>query len=303
MDSATIHGIKVFLTIVREGSMRAASAKLGVGASAVSLQLKSLEERLGVDLITRTTRRLELTDAGRILSDSAAPAFRDLAGSVEKARQRAASATSTLRLSMSRGAYLVAIAPMLDRFLNDNPGISLEISWNEELVDIERKRFHAGVRLGDVLAPEMVAIRASPPVPSAFFASPRYLDVNGRPEYPRDLLTHRCIRHRHPTSGKLRDWWVTEDGQAKRIDPPARLIFDAAMGVIQAAREGHGVGWSMHATMHEHIRTGELEIVLEGFATNLPPFYLYFPEQNARNEPLSRFIDSINMHMSNDTER
>ena len=302
MDRAIVHGVDVFLTIVREGSMRAAAAKLGVGAPAISLQLKSLEERLGVDLLVRTTRKLGLTEAGQVLFDSAAPAYRDLADAVEKAQQKASSTIRTLRLSMSRGAYLVAVAPILNEFLSNNPGISLEISWNEELVDIERKGFHAGVRLGDVLAPEMAAIRATPSVPSSFFASPDYLETNGRPKQPRDLLSHRCIRHRNPTSGQLREWWVQEDGQAKRIDPPARLVFDAAMGVIQAAREGHGVGWSMRATMEDHIASGELEIVLDGFATDLPPFYLYFPEQNEREEPLSLLIDTMRRHVSGDSQ-
>lgn len=300
MDRTIVHGIDVFLTIVREGSMRAAAAKLGVGAPAISLQLKSLEERLGIDLLVRTTRKLELTEAGQVLFDSAAPAYRDLAGSVEKAQHASASATKTLRLSMSRGAYLVAIAPMLDNFLADNSGITLEISWNEELVDIDRKGFHAGVRMGDVLAADMAAIQASPRVPSAFFASSDYIEANGRPLRPRDLLDHHCIRHRHPTSGQLREWTVQEDGQDKRIDPPARLVFDAAMGVIQAARDGHGIGWSMRATMEDHISTGDLEIVLDGFAADLPPFYLYFAEQNADAGPLAYFIESMKQHLSDD---
>lgn len=301
MDRTIVHGIDVFLTIVREGSMRAAAAKLGVGAPAISLQLKSLEERLGVDLIVRTTRKLELTEAGQVLFDSAAPAYRDLTSSVEKAQQASASAIKTLRLSMSRGAYLVAIVPMLDGFLKNNPGITLEISWNEELVDIERKGFHAGVRMGDVLAADMAAIRASSPVPSAFFASPDYIAAHGRPTRPRDLFDHHCIRHRNPTSGQLREWAARDDGQDKRIDPPARLVFDAAMGVIQAARDGHGIGWSMRATMEDHMKAGDLEIVLDGFAADLPPFYLYFPEQNADTEPLVQFIDSMKQHLSSDT--
>ncbi|WP_375595787.1 LysR family transcriptional regulator [Algihabitans albus] len=296
MDRTIVHGIDVFLTIVREGSMRAAAAKLGVGAPTISLQLKSLEERLGIELLARTTRRLELTDAGQALFDGAAPAYRDLAGAVEKARQTAAASTRTLRLSMSRGAYLVAVAPVLKGFLSSNPGIILEISWNEELVDIERKGFHAGLRLGDVLAADMAAVRASAPVPSTFFASPAYLETNGRPRKPHDLLDHHCIRHRHPTSGQLRDWWVMERGQRKRIAPSARLVFDSAMGVIQAARDGLGVGWSMQATMEDHIRTGELEVVLDGFAADLPPFYLYFPERNAAEDPLRLFIDSMKQH-------
>lgn len=273
--------------------MRAAADRLGVGAPAVTLQLKALEERLGIDLLIRTTRSLELTDAGQMLFDSASPAFRDLKGAVEKAQQRGRAAVQVLRLTMSRGAYLVVVAPMLDRFLAENPQISLELSWHEELVDIQRKGFHAGLRLGDVLSPDMLAIQVSAEVKTAFFASPRYLKAHGQPREPRDLLNHPCIRHRNPTSGALREWWVREGGQVKRIDPPARLVFDSAAGVIQAARDGHGIGWSMRATMQDHIATGDLEVVLPGFETDLPPFYLYFPEQHAEMEPLRSLIASL----------
>lgn len=302
MDRATIHGIDVFLAIVREGSMRAAAEKLGVGAPAVTLQLKSLEERLGTDLLVRTTRSLELTEAGQILFDSASPAMRDLGRAIERAQQAAKSTVQVLRLSLSRGAYLVAVAPVLPSFLSEHPEVSLEISWNEELVDIQRNGFHAGVRLGDVLSADMAAIRASHEVPSAFFASPSYLKAHGTPRKPRELLKHACIRHRQPTSGQLREWWVSERGQPIRIDPQARLVFDSAAGVIQAAREGHGIGWSMRATMEDHLETGELELVLEGCETELPPFYLYFPEQNADQEPLRSFIAEVNQHIVTDTK-
>lgn len=302
MDRATIHGIDVFLAIVREGSMRAAAEKLGVGAPAVTLQLKSLEQRLGVDLLVRTTRSLELTEAGQVLFDSASPAIRDLGSAIERALQAAKTSVRVLRLSLSRGAYLVAIAPILPRFLAEHPDVSVDISWNEELVDIQRKGFHAGIRLGDVLSADMAAIRASHEVPSAFFASPSYLKAHGTPQEPRDLLDLACIRHRQPTSGQLREWWVSERGQPKRIDPPARLVFDSAAGVIQAAREGLGIGWSMRATMQDHIETGELELVLEGYETELPPFYLYFPEQNANEEPLRSLISSVNWTMGKTTK-
>lgn len=262
MERIPSHGIEVFLAIVREGSMRAAADVLGVGASAVTLQLKALEERLGIELFFRTTRSLELTDAGKVLFDAAAPAHRDLVDAIKKTREMARSTTGTLRLSMSRGAYIAALAPVLDAFLAKNPGINLDISWNEELVDIIREGFHAGIRMGDMLAQDMMAVRITGPIPSAFFAAPSYFAAHGTPNSPRDLLDHRCIRHRHPTSGALREWWVIEDGQDKQIDPPARLIFDSAAGVIQAAREGHGIGWSMRATMEDLLKTGDRKSVV-----------------------------------------
>lgn len=273
--------------------MRAAADALGVGASAVTLQLKSLEDRLGIDLLHRTTRSVELTEAGKVLFDAAAPAHRDLTYAVKKTKEMARSTTGTLRLSLSRGAYIAALAPLLDAFLAENPGISLDISWNEELVDIIRQGFHAGIRMGDVLAQDMIAVRVTPRIKSSFFAAPSYLEAHGVPKRPRDLLHHKCIRHRHPTSGALREWWVVEEGQEKLIDPPARLIFDSAAGVIQAACEGHGIGWSMRATMERHLATGELQALLEPHAKDLPPFYIYYPEQNKRVECLRLLVDFL----------
>ena len=136
------------------------------------------------------------------------------------------------------------------------------------------------------------------PYTSVFFASPSYLEIHGRPQIPRELLDHRCIRHKQPTSGVLREWRVSEDGQDKRIDPPARLVFDSAAGVIQAAREGHGIGWSMRVTMQDHIRTGELETLLDAYAKELPPFYVYYPEQNKRVECLRLLVNFLSLQQS-----
>ncbi|WP_299848197.1 LysR family transcriptional regulator [uncultured Roseovarius sp.] len=296
MERAPVHGIEVFLTIVQEGSLRAAANVLGVGAPAVSLQLKALEERLGVGLIIRSTRSIELTEAGRVLFEAAGPAYRDMIYAVKKTREVGASLNGTLRLSLSRGAYVAALAPVLERFQADNPGINLELSWNEELVDINREGFHAGIRLGDVLSPDMVAVRLTGPLATVFSASPGYLDRAGRPEHPRDLLEHNCIRYKLPTANRIADWVFCEDGQDKVIDPPARLVFDHVLGVIQAAREGHGIGWSMRATAEEHLASGELEAVLDPYARALPPFYLYYPEQNKRVECLRLLIDCLVTH-------
>ncbi len=303
MERIPTPGIEVFLTVVREGSMRAAADALGVGAPAVSLQLKSLEDRLGVPLLHRTTRNVEMTEAGRVLFDAAAPAHRDLVYAVQKTRAMSKSATGTLRMSLSRGAYMAAIAPVLDTFFLKHPGIKLDLSWNEELVDIVQKGFHAGIRMGDVLAQNMIAVRVTPAIKSAFFAAPSYLEKHGRPQTPTDLFNHLCIRHRQPTSGALREWWVCENGQDKRIDPPARLIFDSAAGVIQAACEGLGVGWSMRVTMEDHLETGKLEMLLDPFTKDLPPFYIYYPEQNKRVECLRLFVSFLKSHLKTHPHR
>lgn len=303
MERAPVHGIEVFLTIVREGSLRAAAKALGVGAPAVSIQLKALEEKMGVGLLFRSTRSIELTEAGRVLFDAAAPAYRDMIYAVKKTQEVGKSTNGTLRLSLSRAAYIVTLAPVLDKFLSDNPGIDLDISWNEGLSDIIRDGFHAGIRLGDIVSPEMVAVRLTPSLTPAFSAAPTYLDKHGRPDHPRDLLDHRCIRYRAPSANKIADWHFTEDDQDKIIDPPARLVFDHMIGVIQAARDGHGIGWSLRATVKDHLESGELETVLDPYVRMLPPFYLYYPEQNKRVECLRLLIDCLMSYRDQQAKR
>lgn len=296
MERAPLHGIEVFLAIAQEGSLRAAALALGVGAPAVSLQLKALEERLGVGLVIRTTRHIELTEAGRVLLEAAGPAYRDMSYAVKKTREVGKSLNGTMRLSLSRGAYIAALAPVLDGFLADYPGLNLELSWHEGLVDINREGFHAGIRLGDILSPEMVAVRLTKPLQTVFSAAPAYLDRCGRPRHPRDLLGHDCIRYKLPTAKRIAEWYFVEDEQEKLIDPPARMVFDQVLGVIEAARDGHGIGWSLRATVAEHLASGDLEEVLAPYARQLPPFYLYYPEQNKRVECLRLLIDRLVAH-------
>ena len=293
MEHTPIHGIEVFLAIVQEGSLRAAAKVLGVGAPAVSIQLKALEEKMGVGLMIRTTRSIELTEAGRVLFETAAPAYRDMAYAVKKTKELGTSTSGTMRLSLSRGAYMTAVSPILETFLSDHPGIKLDLSWNEELVDINRGGFHAGIRLGESLAPDMVAVRITSPLDLVFFAAPSYLERHGCPEHPRDLLSHACIRYKLPTANKLAEWRFVEEGQEKVIDPPERLVFDQVAGVIQAASEGHGIGLSLRATMQDHLEAGRLQTILDPYARRLPPFYLYYPEQNRRLECLRLFIDCL----------
>ena len=298
MSKIPVYGIEVFLTIVREGSLRAAAKALGIGAPAVSLQLKALEESMGVDLLHRTTRSIGLTEAGKVLFDSAAPAYRDLLDATKKTREIGTSLSGTLRLALSPEAYSEAIDPVLDAFLTDNPRINLDMSFREGPVDIVREGFHAGIRPRDVLSPDMIALRLTPPLETAFFASPAYLHQNGQPDHPEDLFRHQCIRFRPPNSGKHSDWIFDEDGDAKRIDPPARLTFDSTRGVIEAACLGRGIGWCLASAIDQDLRAGDLKLILEPYTRKLSPFNLYYRQQNKRVECLRLLIVCFTSHGS-----
>lgn len=290
MPRVPLAGLEVFLAIVREGSLRGAARALGVGAPAVSHQLKALERRLGVDLLVRTTRSVELTDAGRRLLAGAEPAYRDLMDAVEDTQVIGRSTRGTLRLTLPRSAYKMLIAPVLADFQAAYPEVCLDLSINEGLVDIVKEGFHAGFRLGDRLTPGMVAVRLTGPLTPCWSAAPSYLDAHGRPQHPRDLLQHRCVRYRFVTANRIWDWQFMEDGQVKTVDPPTHLVFDSMQSVMQAVRDGLGIGWSLRPVIEDHLEAGTLESLLDEYVTELPPYHLYYPEQNRRLELLRVFI-------------
>lgn len=296
MARTPIGGIEVFLAIVREGSLRAAARALGVGAPAVSHQLKALERRIGVDLLIRTTRSVELTDAGRALLAGAAPAFKEIVDAVEGTRAVGKANTGTLRLTLPRSAYKMILAPVLAEFQARYPDLCLDLSINEGLADVVKDGFHAGFRLGDRLTAGMVAVRLTGVLTPCYSAAPAYLAEFGRPRHPRDLLNHKCVRYRFVTAKRIWDWQFVEDGQTKTVDPPTRLVFDSMQSVVQAVRDGHGIGWSLRAVIEDDIAAGALETVLDPYVAKLPPYYLYYPEQNRRLEPLRLFIDFLVSH-------
>ena len=293
MRGSPISGIEVFLAIVREGSLRAAARSLGVGAPAVSHQLKALERRIGVDLMVRTTRSIELTDAGRTLLAGAGPAFGEILEAIEGTREIGRANTGTLHLTMPASAYLMLIAPVLTEFQDQYPDVRFELSINEGLVDIVKGGFHAGFRLGDRLTSGMIAVRLTGPLDPCFFASPSYLAAFGRPEHPRDLLKHKGVRYKYITANRIQDWQFIEDGQVKTVDPPVRLVFDSMEALRHAVRGGHGIGWSLRPIIQDELQSGTLETVLDPYVVKLQPYYLYYPEQNRRLEPLRLFIDFL----------
>jgi DNA-binding transcriptional LysR family regulator len=289
MKQLSISGLELFLAIAREGSLRGAAKSLELGAPAVSQRLKKLEEEVGVRLFARTTRSLELTQAGEALLERAAPAFEALVEAVESARTAGNAQTGTIRLTLPWSAYKIALASLLPKFQTRYPDVRLDLSFDEALVDIVRDGFHAGIRLGDQLAPGMVAFRLTRPLKGAFAAAPSYLKAHGRPEHPRDLLQHKCVRYRFKSANRLAPWQFKVGREAVTVDPPAGLVFDSFQSVVQAECAGHGIGWTLREVIEEELRDGRLETVLDQFTPGHPPFYLYYPEQN-RHLPLLRLL-------------
>lgn len=298
MNTTPFIGIEIFLAIVRQGSLRSAAKSLGMGAPAVSYRLKTLERELGVNLLVRTTRSIELTDAGRALLKRAGPAFAQIDEAIAEAREAGRAKTGTLRLTLPWSAYRIAIEPVLAEFQAQYPDVRLELSFDEALVDIVGNGFHAGIRLGDRLADGMVATRLTSPLQAALSASPAYLDRHGHPQHPRDLLVHKCIRYKFISANRIADWQFSENGQTFAVDPAASLVFDSFQSVVQAAREGLGIGWSLRAVIEPDLGVGTLQTVLDAYALEHPPFFLYYPEQNRHLDLLRLFIDFMSARRS-----
>src|SRR5579871_1523347 len=234
-------GLEVFLAVAEQGSLRAAAAALDVEPPAVSYRLKALEERLGVSLFARTTRSVRLTDAGRALLTRVQPAMTELGSALEESRAIGRTAKGRIRITLPYVAYELAIAPRLAGFHKRYPDIQLDLAFDEAFVDIVAEGYHAGVRMGDQIHEDMLAVRLTPPLQEAFFAAPSYFKGRSRPKHPRDFLEHNCILYRFIGSRRIAPWpFRSAEGPAS-VHVQGNLIVNSTSALIHAARAGLGI--------------------------------------------------------------
>jgi DNA-binding transcriptional LysR family regulator len=291
MTALPFHGVDAFLAVAEHGSLRRAAGALGVRPPAVSYQIKALEQRVGTALFVRTTRSVHLTDAGRALLARAKPAMAELAEALEDARRSAGATTGTIRLTLPDVAYKLTIAKKLAAFQRRFPDITLELSFNDAFVDVAAEGFHAGVRLGDHIREDMIAVRLSPPMRQVVFAAPAYFARHGRPQRPRDLLRHSCIRYRYIAAKRFAEWQFDGPDGLTTVDVSGTLIVDSTNALLAAARAGLGIGWLFRPAVAEDLAAGLLESVLDSYAVERPGYFLYYPRANARIEILRQFVD------------
>lgn len=291
MSGLPFPGLEVFLAVAEYGSLRRAADALAVRPPAVSYQLKALEARIGTALFVRTTRSVNLTDAGRSLLARARPAMRELGEALEDARGVGGARKGTIRLTLPYVAYEMTIAKKLAAFQSRYSEIEIELSFNEAFVDIAAEGFHAGVRLGDLVREDMIAVRLCPAFKQVFFAAPAYLERHGTPKEPRDLLRHNCIRYRYIASKRMAEWRFLGPEGVTTIDVGGSLVVDSTSALLSAARAGLGLAWLFRPSVEEDMETGNLTSVLDPYAIETPGYFLYYPKANARIEALRVFID------------
>ena len=291
MDRSDLSALQTFVAIAELGSLRAAARFLGVNPPAVSSQLKAFETRIGTTLFLRSTRSVTLTDAGRTLYDRSKHLLEGLGEALAQARDAGRVRSGLLRISLPFRAWQLVIAPRLEAFQTSSPNIVLDLEMEEGLTDIVARGFHAGIRLGDHLQDDMIAVRLSRAEDAAYIASPAYLERHSAPASPEDLLHHTSIRHRQISSEQIADWrFITPTGEIT-VAIEGGLILNDLRGVVDAASRGFGIGWSLRRGVQEELERGTLVQVLAEFTPPRPGFSLYFPKSLQQLGILRSFIE------------
>ncbi len=291
MKRGDIDGILPFLAVVEAGSFRAAASQLGVSPSAVSQAVKALEGRLGVPLLTRTTRSLGLTEAGAQFAARCRPALAELGDALEGVRDFGEEPTGLLRINAPRIAWPVVLAPILEPFRRAHPKVEVEVFLDDGIADIAADGFDAGIRLGQLVQEDMVSRALTPTSRMAVVASPDYLARNGTPRRPADLAQHACLNFRRPTRKTLYHWRFIEDGRELRLPVEGGLIFNDSTAKLDAARAGLGLAYEIEPIVREDVEAGQLIHVLQPYLPEIPGFHIYFPSRSQVMLKLRAFID------------
>lgn len=287
-----LDGVEAFLRVAARRSFRAAAEDLGVSPSAVSQSVRALEDRMGVALLTRTTRSVGLTEAGQRLLDDAGPAFQSLAAAYDAARTFGNRPAGLLRINMPRSTIPLVIEPIIASFCAQYPQVDVEIAGEDGLIDLAESGFDAGIRIGEMLDADMVAVRLSEPFRYITVASPSYIQKRGRPLSLADLKTHDCIRMRYQ-SGTIAPWRLLEGSRAIDITVRGRIITNDMATTIAMAERALGIAYVSEPLIAEQLRSGTLETVLDHGATSSPGLFLYYPSRKQMLPKLRAFIDHI----------
>lgn len=287
-----LNGLLALKAVADRRNFTAAAKALGISPSAVSQTIKQLEQRLGVALLTRTTRSTSLTEAGARFLNQAGPALDQILVALENVGTYAEKPSGLLRLNLPRQIYPFYVAPLIMSFIEEHPEVTVELYFEDQVSDVVEKGFDAGIRLSDILAKDVVAIKLYGPVRFVTAASPKYLDNMGRPKHPKDLLYHNCIRPRLGASLYER-WEFEQKGQEFQVQVKGSLILNDSLLMIDAAVDGVGIIYTTEDAISDKVRSGKLEIILKQFASSSTGFYLYFPKRSQVLPKLRAFIDHV----------
>ena len=290
MKRSQLSQLAVFAAVADHGSFRAAAKDLAIAPSAVSQAVAQLETALGITLLSRTTRSVHLTEAGQKLLTELAPALGNIDAALQTVQDMRDAPAGTVKVSTPRSAAHIFLAPKFKSFGEAYPDIVLDIHIEDQFVDIVAAGFDAGIRLGESLAKDMIAVPLGRPLRCPVVASPAYLEQYGTPQHPQDLIAHRCILKRY-SSGGLHQWEFEKQGHRLDVTLNGPLILDDNHLLIQAALDGAGLVSLLESSVADYLQKGMLTEVLPDWAQQFPGMYIYYPNRRNMRPALRAFID------------
>jgi DNA-binding transcriptional LysR family regulator len=293
MARANVNDLVAFVAVARERSFTRAAAQLGVSPSALSHSLRGLEERLGVRLLTRTTRSVTPTEAGERLLVTIGPRLDEIEAEVEALAELRDKPAGTIRLTSTEHATETIVLPALERILPLYPDIKVEIVIDYGLTDIVAERIDAGIRTGEQVAKDMIAVRIGPDMCMVAAASPAYLARYGKPRTPQDLTEHNCINLRLPTRGGLYAWEFEKGRRELRARVEGQLVFNSAGPMVKAALAGLGIAFLPDTHLQRHLDSGALVRLLADWCPPFPGYHLYYPSRRQPTAAFSLLVEAL----------
>lgn len=284
--------LPVVVAVAREGGFAAAAAVLGLSPATVSHSVKYVETRLGTPLFVRTTRSSALTEAGRRLVEASAKAFQEIEDSIDQVRASGGRPSGLLRINLSSIALPMVVERILAKMASDYPDVRVESFVDNALRDIVAEGFDAGIRLGEMIAQDMTAVRLTPPFRVLVVGTPAYLDRVGRPKTIAQLSSMNCITYRQITGKGLYRWELRENGSDVSIETQGTIIVNDVLAARDLALAGVGLAYLFEPLVDAQIADGRLEVVLERCAITEPGLFLYYPRRSADQPKLRAFIDT-----------
>jgi DNA-binding transcriptional LysR family regulator len=293
MRRGNLDDLSVFLVVAREGSFTKAAAKLGVSQSALSYTIKELEARLKLRLLTRTTRSVSPTAAGERLLRNVSPRIEEIEGELAALSDLREKPSGTIRITATEYATDAVLLPKLAKLLRKNPDIKIEIVSDYGLADIVAQRFDAGLRDGEQVAKDMIAVRIGPDARMAVVGASSYFKNQPVPRKPQDLVEHNCINLRLPTHGGLYAWEFEKGSRELKVRVEGQLLFSTTTQMFHAALAGFGLAYLPEGLVQPHINKGRLTRVLEDWCPPYPGYHLYYPSRRQPSAAFTLLVDAL----------
>jgi len=293
MPQENFNDLVAFVAVAREESFTRAALKLGVSQSALSQTVRGLEEGLGLRLLARTTRRVSPTPAGERLLQTAGPRFDEIQSELAALSAMRDKPAGMVRITAGEHAAISVLGPALDKFLPENPDVNVEIIVDYGLTDIVAERFDAGVRLGEQIAKDMIAVKIGPDMRMAVVGAPSYFRENSWPEVPEDLTAHNCIQIRMPTHGNILAWEFEKDGHELKVRVEGQMVFNNIAMRLDAVRRGLGLAYMPDDLVSHDVAEGKLIRVLEDWCAPFAGYHLYYPNRRLASPAFALVVDAL----------